>query len=81
MVKLAPTVQCTHPCVLGLITHDFKKYCILKLFSQALKLPAEHLAGPAALCLAHHHNQPAWVLLNDILELLRRVQLHIWTSC
>jgi len=45
----------------------------LKLLSQALKFSSEHLAGTAALCLAHHYNQPAWILLNYILKLLRRV--------
>lgn len=61
------------PCVICLITHDIQEYGISKLLSQALKLSSKHLAGTAALCLAHHYNQPAWILLNYILKLLRRV--------
>jgi len=63
----------TYPCVICLITHDVQEYGIFKLLSQALKFPSEHLAGTAALCLAHQYNQPAWILLNYILKLLRRV--------
>lgn len=71
----------THPCVFGLITHNIQKYCIIKLLGHALKLPAKHFAGAAALCLAHKNNESAWVLLNDVLELLRRVQLHPRVGC
>ncbi len=63
----------TYPCVICLITHDIQEYGILKLLSQALKFSSKHLTRTAALCLAHHYNQPAWILLNHILKLLRRV--------
>ncbi len=74
VLSAKPLQACsTYPCVICLITHDIQEYGILKLLSQALKFSSEHLAGTAALCLAHHYNQPAWILLNYILKLLRRV--------